>query len=181
LILESKSLKYVITGGPGVGKTSIIRALSKIGFDTVPEAGRQIKETLITQPPNGTFNHSLSIFRLQMKILEAQLSCERKLPKNKIVFLDRGIPDGIAYFLVNGLKPPKKLMRISKNQRYDKIFLLQPLQIYSQDNIRDESLEKANRIQEMISSVYRRLEYEVISIPSMSLSDRLNYIFKHLK
>jgi len=33
---------YVITGGPGVGKTSLVSELNKFGFLTVPEDARKI-------------------------------------------------------------------------------------------------------------------------------------------
>jgi len=33
---------FVITGGPGSGKTSLIDALSRRGFPSMPEAGRAI-------------------------------------------------------------------------------------------------------------------------------------------
>lgn len=32
----------VITGGPGSGKTTLIEALARAGFQTMPEAGRAI-------------------------------------------------------------------------------------------------------------------------------------------
>jgi predicted ATPase len=31
---------FVITGGPGAGKSTLIEALARAGFDVVPEAGR---------------------------------------------------------------------------------------------------------------------------------------------
>ena len=33
---------FVLTGGPGSGKTTLIQALAKRGFATAPEAGRGI-------------------------------------------------------------------------------------------------------------------------------------------
>jgi predicted ATPase len=33
---------YIISGGPGVGKTTLINALQKTGFKTVPEGARHI-------------------------------------------------------------------------------------------------------------------------------------------
>ena len=36
--------KYVITGGPGIGKTTVIEILSSRGYEIVPEAARIIIE-----------------------------------------------------------------------------------------------------------------------------------------
>ena len=33
---------FVVTGGPGAGKTSLITELSRRGFHTIPESGRAI-------------------------------------------------------------------------------------------------------------------------------------------
>lgn len=39
---------YILTGGPGSGKTSIIETLREIGYDCVPEVGRKIIKEQIT-------------------------------------------------------------------------------------------------------------------------------------
>lgn len=39
---QKENMKIIITGGPGMGKTSIIGSLEEMGYSTVPESGRDI-------------------------------------------------------------------------------------------------------------------------------------------
>ena len=43
-------MKCVITGGPGCGKTSVLEALKKMGYEIVPEGARQIIEEQQQKP-----------------------------------------------------------------------------------------------------------------------------------
>jgi len=43
---------FVVTGGPGAGKTSLITELARRGFHTIPESGRAISApTRKLRPP----------------------------------------------------------------------------------------------------------------------------------
>ncbi|QQO10398.1 AAA family ATPase [Breznakiella homolactica] len=39
---SGENLLYIITGGPGAGKTSVVNELSVRGYKTIPEAAREI-------------------------------------------------------------------------------------------------------------------------------------------
>ncbi len=83
----------VITGGPGSGKTSIIKALTKRGFTCSEEISREvilkarergIEQLFLTNPLQ--FSETLLEGRIEQfnEALESD---------NEFVFLDRGIPD----------------------------------------------------------------------------------------
>ena len=42
ITMENKSNAIIITGGPGMGKTSVIEQLSEMGYHSVEETGRSI-------------------------------------------------------------------------------------------------------------------------------------------
>jgi predicted ATPase len=46
--LLTKSNFIIITGGPGMGKTSLVQHLSELGYQHVPETGRSIIQQQVT-------------------------------------------------------------------------------------------------------------------------------------
>lgn len=104
----SKSNWYVITGGPSSGKTTLIKELSKLGFITCPEAARILIDKGIK---NGKSVKEIrgDEAEFQKRVLKMKIEKEKKMPRNKIVFFDRAIPDSIAYYQIFGLDSKKIL------------------------------------------------------------------------
>ena len=166
---------YVITGGPDSGKTTIINYLKNLGYTTIPEYARMLIEK---EAKNGS-NVRKDKGKFQFNVLKGKLRLEKKAPKNKTVFLDRGIPDSIAYYHFLKLKVPMGLDFTSKN-RYRKVFVLDMLP-YRKDHARRESEKQAHDIHMWIKRIYKGLGYKIIRIPVMSVEDRVKLILKHIK
>jgi predicted ATPase len=84
--------KYVITGGPGIGKTTIIELLAMKGYKIVPEAARMIIEEEKLVESDAVPWKNLQLF--QEKVAARQLELE-SVVKGDVIFLDRGIIDGL--------------------------------------------------------------------------------------
>jgi predicted ATPase len=162
--------KIVLTGGPCSGKTSIINELKKHGYEVIEEIARSVKSR---SAPDKT------IEEVQEKILKKQLKAESRI-KSSIVFLDRSIVDGIAYYKLNEKNPPNKLITAVKNNRYDAVFFLQMLPNYEKDRTRDEDFKKARKINELIRKSYEETGYKIINIPPASIEQRIAFIKKQL-
>ena len=169
---------YVITGGPSSGKTTTVNELSKLGFHTVPEAARLLIDR---EMDNGKTLEQIRVDELefQVRVLEMKIEIEGKAPKDKTVFLDRAIPDSIAYYEFWG-SDSKELEELCKERRYNKIFFLEQLP-YKNDYARVEDEETANRISELLFKAYANLGYEVIRVPAMSIEDRTEFILSHVE
>ncbi len=168
---------YVITGGPNSGKTTILDYLSRLGYYTIPEYARLLIEKEMEKGKKLEEIRNDEI-KFQNKVLNGKLQLEKKAPKNKIVFLDRGIPDSIAYYRFLKGKFSKEVWEKCKN-RYRKIFLLDMLP-YKNDYARNESKKDAQKIHRLIKQTYEELGYKVIRIPIMSVEDRVKMILKHV-
>jgi predicted ATPase len=57
---------------------------------------------------------------------------------------------------------------------------LEPLNFYNRDLLRQESEEEQKNIQDEIVKTYTELEYEVIMVPFMSVSKRVEFIIGSL-
>jgi predicted ATPase len=174
--IEGKKV-YVITGSPGSGKTTTLECLKREGFHIVPEVARNIINEELEKDSEKLPWMNLDDF--QRKVMKKQLEVEVRLPRDEIVFLDRGLPDGLAYYYLNDLQPPTELLKLSKG-RYGGIFLLDPLPCYITDTIRREDEKTAARLCELLFKVYVKLGYGVTRIPATPVKERVKLIKQHL-
>jgi predicted ATPase len=169
---------YVITGAPCSGKTSVVSALEKRGFRVVHEVARaHIDEELgkgrtLAQIKADAYQFENHIFLTKLKI-------EASLPRNEIVFLDRAVPDSIAYFQLEGLDPGQPVEK-SKRVRYKKIFLFERL-AFLKDGVRSEDDPLADRLDHLLEAAYRKLAYDIVRVPAISIEARTAFILKRLE
>lgn len=169
---------YVITGGPNSGKTTTVEYLSKLGYKIVPEYARMIIDKELAKGKTiKEIRKNPAAF--QDKVTKFKIRLENKAPKNKIVFLDRGLPDALAYYRYWKAKVPKELFKLAKN-RYRKVFLLDLLP-YKKDYARVESGKDVKLIHGLIKKTYEELGYEVVKVPVISVEDRVKFILKYVK
>lgn len=168
--------KYVLTGGPGNGKTTIIEILASRGYAIVPEAARivideeKVKESEVLPWKN--------LVKFQARVVQKQLELEQEITA-EITFLDRSIIDGHAY-CQNGNIPTPEIVAELARDRYDLIFFVEPLGSYAIDDIRFETQSEAIMVHQAISSAYKEFGYELISVPPLSPDERVELILNHL-
>lgn len=165
-------MRYVITGGPCTGKSTMLEELKKDSYAIVPEAARKIinEERLVPWVCRKEF---------QKRVIELQLDLESRI-NGAVTFLDRGLPDNIAYYRIDGTPIEDEFFRICKG-RYDKVFLMEPLGMYVNDYARKEDKEMMLRIHSEIEKTYAELEYKIIKVPVLPISERKEYIIKNLR
>ena len=168
---------YVITGAPSSGKTSVINALEQLGYPVVHEIARNyIDEEL--KKGKRIEQIKADILSFERHILYKKLEIEKSLPKDEPVFLDRAVPDSIGYYILEGLSPDEPIKK-SKQTRYKKIFLFERLQ-FEKDGVRSENDKIAARLNRILKESYQMLKYKVISVPLLSIDDRVDFILKYL-
>src|SRR5215218_10505139 len=92
----------VITGGPSSGKTTTVNILRDRGFATTIEHARHYIDTQrVTGRTVEDIRANQQLF--QRGIIDMQVEQERSLDQEALVFLDRALPDGLAYFRFLGL------------------------------------------------------------------------------
>jgi predicted ATPase len=170
----SELKKYVITGASGSGKTTLIGELGRRGFKVFDEVAEPY---ILEQQAKGIENPWQST-DFQPALLNKQLELEDKIASYKgIVFLDRGIPDTLAFFKHRKEKVPDDLAKRISRADYEKIFYLEPLDLFHNPGFRVErDAKEASKIAELIKKEYKKLGYDLISVPVLSVSERADYV-----
>lgn len=167
---------HVITGGPGVGKTTVVEILARRGYAIAPEAARLIIEKERLKDSDILPWKNLSLF--QIEVAKRQLATEKELGDG-VTFLDRSLIDGYAYCLLGNVEPPPGIAAHFRG-RYENIFILEPLGAYIKDESRIEGERTGLEIHEKIREVYKEFGYELISIPPLLREQRADYILNHV-
>lgn len=172
-----RTKKYVLTGGPGVGKSTLIELLEARGYLTILETARMIIET--EQIKNSDVVPWKNLQKFQNRVAEIQLQKETGLGEGEI-FLDRGIIDGYAYCKLGNIAAPGILVDNARG-RYDKVFLLAPLPGYENDPVRKEKKKLQAVLHAMIEDAYREFGYDLISVPVLPIHERVEFILDAIR
>ena len=168
---------FVLTGGPGSGKTTLIEALRQAGFATSLEAGRGIIRD------QSAIGGSALPWRDRALFAELMLSWEmrsyqvaRDLPGP--VFFDRGVPDTLGYLRLSGLPAPQHVSSAAERFRYNpRVFVAPPWpDIFAQDEERRQTLDEAERTYHALAGVYTELGYELVPLPLAPVEARLRFV-----
>lgn len=174
-----KNNRYVITGGPGVGKTTLLNELRKYDFKTVPEDARRIIREQMQD--NGVGLPWKNKERYAQLMLDASISTYRKIDElqpSEIIFFDRGILDTICYMNMENIPVSEKTKRIIIDYPYArKVFLLPPWkEIYETDSERIQRWEEALYTFDKMKETYLEYGYEMVELPKDTVENRRNFL-----
>ena len=171
---------YVITGGPSTGKTTLLAELEKLGHKTVPEAARTVIDKALEKgisvkelrADEKRFQHEVA--RLKEKI-------ESEHDNNILTFFDRGMQDTLAYMRHYGFSIEKWITKLMYNAAYQKVFLLEPLPDFQSDYARTEDKGFTEKLNKLLDDVYTEFGMKPISVPAVSLEDRVKFVLDKVK
>lgn len=171
----------VIIGGPGTGKTTIIDELVKRGYCCYPEISREVTMEAKKQGIEQLFLEKPLLFSellLEGRKKQFRNACEEP---HQMVFLDRGIPDVLAYMHYIGDSYPSFFDAACREHVYTKIFILPPWEeIYISDDARYENFEQAKLIYNHLTETYQNYGYELVEVPKGDLASRIDFILGKL-
>ncbi len=176
-----KTIRIIITGGPGTGKSSIIRHLEKEGYTCLHEISRQVTLEAQKQGIDQLFLEKPLLF--SEKLLEGRIQQYREatMLKENPVFMDRGIPDVLAYMEYYKTEYPDFFSEACEKFTYHKVFILPPWEeIYQSDNERYESYTESLRISLFLENTYKNYGYTPIEVPKAPIKERTKFIIDHI-
>lgn len=173
--------KIVITGGPGTGKSSIINELIKREYTCFEEISRQVTLDARKDGIDQLFLTKPLLFSELLLAARTKQYVEAEALGESLIFLDRGLPDVIAYMDYAKSDYPKHFVDICEKHVYEKVFVLAPWQeIFVSDSERYENFDQAVQIHEALLDTYKRFGYELIDVPFDSIEKRADFIIDAL-
>ena len=173
--------KIVFAGVPATGKTTLIQTLELRGYACAQEVSRQVtleaRENGITQ----LFVSDPLLF--SEKLLEGRVNQFKEAHKNKasLVFLDRGIPEVLAYLDRGNTPYPNHFTKACEDNQYDRVFIFPPWEeIYTSDNERYEDYQEALKIYPFLKAAYDRFGYESIILPKDTIENRISFVLENI-
>jgi len=169
--------RILLIGSPGSGKTTILTELRKRGYTCFKEVSREITLEAQKRGIKQLFLHNPDEFN--QKLLSGRISQFNACTdlEDNFVFIDRGLPDIIAYNEYINIESSPETVTASEKFIYDFVFIFPAWKkIYKNDNERYESFEEALKIQDNLKNTYTKLGYDVCEVPIGEVIDRANYI-----
>ncbi|SNR15641.1 AAA family ATPase [Tenacibaculum jejuense] len=173
--------KIVFIGGPGTGKSSVLRYLNRRGYKCMPEVSREVTRKAQEEGIEQLFLTDPLLFSYKLLEGRVQQYLDAEKSNKKTVFFDRGIPSVHAYLEYFNTEIPEEFIEKSKQYKYTKIFQFLPWKkIYKSDNERYETFEQAEKISTFLNKAYTELGYEIINVPFDSVRNRCFFILDNL-
>jgi len=171
----------VIIGGPGTGKTTIIDGLTAKGFCCYPEISREVTMEAKKQGIEQLFLENPLLFSELLLEGRKKQFLNALTESHDVVFLDRGIPDVLAYMHYIGDSYPVHFDQACRENKYTKIFILPPWEeIYVSDDARYENYEQAKLLYNHLTETYEKYGYNLIDVPKDTVDNRILFILGQL-
>ena len=171
--------RVVLTGGPGVGKTTLLAELGLRGFSTVPESARDVIAERLARgesPRPSPEAFAREILRRDRDKYSAHLQGA------ELVFFDRCAVEALA--MVHDAAPLRHaelLAELSEFSFHKTVFILPPWkEIYRTDAERDHPFSHVKRVHRQLVSWYRWCGYTVHEVPRVDVKERAAHVLRVL-
>lgn len=174
---------HIITGGPGVGKTTLLDSFISDGYTVIPEAAREIIKEQAKRDGNGVpWKDNRLYTELMINRSIADYKDAAKGNNDRPVFFDRGIPDSLCHWELCGNPFLEEMEKSIRDYRYGKIvFILPPWkEIYHTDSERKQSWEEAEYTYHKMMEVYKRYDYKAVIVPIGTIEYRKRFILSNI-
>ena len=173
--------RYVITGGPGFGKSTLIDELEKLGVNCRHEISRTIiKEQLASGGDALPWENLDAVSRI---VIEKRLRQLHEVSPEVTTFFDRGIPDVLAYMKHDKLPIPDHITEAAQLAQYNPLVFVTPpwKEIFRSDTERMEDYDKACSLHDMLEKTYASLGYTLVHIPFASVETRASFVLSTIQ
>jgi len=173
---------FVLTGGPGSGKSSLIDALERLDYRRSVEAGRGIIQGQVDIGGQALPWADRTLFAELMLSWEMR-SYHIAQEQPGIVFFDRGVPDVIGYMRLIGSPVPSHITKAAEEFRYNRTVFIAPpwKEIFHRDQERKQDFDEAVRTYEFLAATYREFGYELVELPRVSVDDRVQFVLRKVE
>lgn len=171
--------RFVLTGAPGAGKTTIVNALRDRGFAIIGEAATDVISTRLAAGVAEPWTETGFLDRITA--LQRRRQLEATAP---VQVFDRSPVCTLALAVYSGQPVPRALreeLRRSADLYHRRVLFVGLLGFVTPTAARRIGLEDARRFERIHEEVYRDQGYEVVDVPPGAVDARLALVMKHLR
>nr|WP_321413001.1 AAA family ATPase [uncultured Allomuricauda sp.] len=183
--LKENNHFYVITGGPGVGKTTLLEELKSRNYDIVPEIARELIKEQQKNDGKALPWENKNLYKEMMfdRSIRSFEEIDNSVSREKPIFFDRGFLDAICYAELIKSRISDRMKSYAKNWRYHKnVFMLPPWrEIYETDSERKQDWKEAVLTFEKMSETYKNYGYRIIELPKKPVPERADFVLGFIK
>lgn len=167
--------RYIVTGPPGAGKTTLMNEM-RHAVSCVDEPARRVIAAHRTEQRAQIGGQDPPQFIADMLALTIGDYTQTALHEGPVVF-DRGLPDLIAYAAYYGVSDGA-VQQAARAMRYETQVFWCPAwpAIYRTDADRTLGFDEASAFGERIATAYRTAGYTLINIPFGTVSQRAEFV-----
>jgi predicted ATPase len=169
--------RYIITGAPGTGKTTLINALRVYGFTCFEEVSRRV--ICFQQQNQGDKTPWQDVVGFSNLVYQKTVE-ELNIKITQTTFVDRSLVDNIAYLKLKKQAIGAGFLNFNYKKHYHTtVFMLPPWQeIYTEDPQRLHAFEVAKELHELLLQTYIDLGFSIEILPKTTVSKRVRHIVK---
>lgn len=178
--------RYILTGTPGCGKTSILHALSEKGYEVIPEAATDVIKQHQLMGIEEPWKNPVFIEKIVQLQRDRQTVFE--ISKSELQFYDRSPICTYALAVYLDFSPSKELLeevqRIKRLNIYEKeVFFIENLGFCETTEARKISFDESLIFEKIHNDAYKKLGFQCIKIPPKPVQERAESIlsFIHFK
>tara|TARA_R110001632_G_scaffold51867_9_gene128986 strand:+ start:1137 stop:1673 length:537 start_codon:yes stop_codon:yes gene_type:complete len=173
--------RVLLIGGPSTGKTTLLKELQNRGYPCLEEVSREVIKKAQSQGIEQLFVTEPLLFSellLRARIVQYE---EAAHATSKVVFIDRGIPDTVAYMDFINQSYTDEFTQACHFYIYDAVYVLPPWEaIHTTDEERYEDFAHAQKLQLALIDTYKHYGYIPVEVPIGPVEDRAQFLLDHL-
>lgn len=176
----SSCRRFILTGMPGSGKTSLLQALAAQGYDTIPEAATDV----ITQQQSAGVAQPWTrpAFLTDILALQQQRLGRASAQASQLQFYDRSPLCTYALALYFGITPPDALQEAVASAHLDyqnTVFFVENLGFIVNTPARQIDGDQALLFEQIHKDTYAQFGYTCVHIPAAPVEARVAQV-RHL-
>jgi predicted ATPase len=172
---------FVLTGGPGSGKSTLIDALERAGYARSLEAGRGVIQDQMLIGGRALPWDDRMLFSELMLSWEMR-SYHMAQSLTGPVFFDRGVVDVLGYLRLIGHQAPEHIHKAAEQFRYNcRVFIAPPWEeIFQQDSERKQDFNEAIRTYDALAATYTDYGYKLVELPRLPIEQRVRFVLQNV-